>query len=160
METKRTSQIQDDQGRFYAGAGHWTQEDIAYTYTTTDELPAFIDARDGRTLEKEVHADGHDVDIRYYAEGQEEGVASVRVTVEETFDEDEAEAESNFPARILFPDDCSHAYRAKLKAAAIRLDYQIEWFDDPAACESAGGETPNANRIYAELCEFVGSEND
>lgn len=158
MKTTRTFRIQNNSGDWWTGSCFGVEQ-CAEKYDSLDDLPTEIDG-----LGLEIHDDDPSKpDARYYAADMDgellmESEAGVRMTEEETFDDDD-ESESNSLARILFPDDCSHAYRAKLEAAAIRLDYQIEWFDDPAACESAGGETANANRIYSELCEFVGSEN-
>jgi hypothetical protein len=89
MKETRKFRIEDTQGRWYDGDGYWTQKSQAYVFAGTEILPSFITGPNGERLEKEVFADGYDVDVRYFVEGQEEPVAVVRVETIETFEDDE-----------------------------------------------------------------------
>ena len=94
MKTTRTYRIEDSNGRFYLGEGHWGQRQQAEEYTDTSALPSYLDGPNGETLEKEIFmATPVECDIRYYSEDDQDGhgVATVRMTVEDAFDEEENE---------------------------------------------------------------------
>jgi len=72
----KTFKIQNVNGMYWAGTCWTCALQNAETYTELGELPTEIDG-----LELEVHdPDTENLDCRYYAEGEMEAEASVRVT--------------------------------------------------------------------------------
>jgi hypothetical protein len=62
--------------------------------------------------------------------------------------------------RILFSDDCDEIIRSLIVAKAEEIGLDVEFFDCPAQCADAGGETEDAARVYSELCELLPPEED
>jgi hypothetical protein len=85
MKTTRTYRIQANNGAWWTGSCFGVEQ-VAEKYSSLDDLPLEIDG-----LELEIHDDDPSrPDARYYAEGQMEAEAGVKMTFVETFDDDDA----------------------------------------------------------------------
>ena len=88
MKTTRNFRIQDNSGAWWTGSC-FGAEQAAERYDSLDDLPEEIDG-----LELEIHdSDPTKPDARYYAEGEMEAEASVRMTAVEEFGEEDEDEE-------------------------------------------------------------------